>query len=58
MASVPREYSHDGKALHPDEHTNRTMKEDEIDSRINDARAIDDLEATRNASIDSVPMGP
>ena len=49
MASVPRKYSHDGKALHPDEHTNRTMKEDEIDSRISDARAIIDLEATRSA---------
>ena len=51
MTSVPRKYSHDGEALHDGEysHTNRTMKEDEIDSRIRNAPASDDLEATRIA---------
>ena len=50
MASVPRKYSHDGEALHPDKHTDRTMKEDEIDSRIRDARDSDGLKDTRIAN--------
>ena len=51
MATVPRKYSHDGEALHDGEysHTNRTTKEDEIDSRIRNAPASGDLEATRSA---------
>ena len=50
MASVPREHSHDGEALHPDSHTDRMMREDEIDSRIRDARDSDGLKDTRIAN--------